>query len=194
MAPSRSPRVVVIPLAEPVPATQWANVWQRARAALCPEADPSCKDPSRQYYLPSHAGSVTAKTTCHDSPLLDPRALPELSPEQRPELQRSPSARRPRKTTASDQRRGEAYLDRVVASLETLSPSGRNAALNRAAWTLGRWIAAGALEQADVKDELDATAEANRLVADDGDRQCWATIRSGLGAGLQEPIDLDVDS
>jgi hypothetical protein len=28
------------------------------------------------------------------------------------------------------------------------------------------------------------------LVADDGERQCWATIRSGLSAGLWEPIDL----
>jgi hypothetical protein len=26
---------------------------------------------------------------------------------------------------------------------------------------------------------------------DAGERQCWATIRSGLGAGLQEPIELD---
>ena len=34
-------------------------------------------------------------------------------------------------------------------------------------------------------------AVANGLVADDGERQCWATIRSGLGAGLQEPIGLD---
>ena len=29
--------------------------------------------------------------------------------------------------------------------------------------------------------------------ADDGQRQTWATIRSGLGAGLQEPKDLDAD-
>lgn len=26
---------------------------------------------------------------------------------------------------------------------------------------------------------------------DDGARQCWATIRSGLGADLQQPVDLD---
>jgi hypothetical protein len=31
------------------------------------------------------------------------------------------------------------------------------------------------------------------LVADDGECQTWATIRSGLGAGLQQPIDLDAD-
>jgi hypothetical protein len=48
-------------------------------------------------------------------------------------------------------------------------------------------VAAGALEQRNVEDALYATAEGNGLVADDGERQCWATIRSGLGAGMQEP-------
>jgi hypothetical protein len=38
---------------------------------------------------------------------------------------------------------------------------------------------------------LYAAAEVNGLVADDGERQTWATIRSGLSAGLQHPIDLD---
>ena len=37
----------------------------------------------------------------------------------------------------------------------------------------------------------DPVAVGNGLVADDGERQCWATIRSGVGAGLQEPINLD---
>jgi hypothetical protein len=79
----------------------------------------------------------------------------------------------------------------VITGLEATGPGGRNAALNRAAWTLGCWVAAGALEQADVEDRLYAAAVLNGLVGDDGDRQCWATIRSGLGAGLQQAIDLD---
>jgi hypothetical protein len=74
-----------------------------------------------------------------------------------------------------------------------VGPGGRNNALNQAAWTLGRWVAAGALDQVDVEDELYAAAEVNGLVADDGQRQTWATIRSGLSAGLQQPIDLDAD-
>ena len=82
-------------------------------------------------------------------------------------------------------------MDSVIDGLASTAPGGRNDALNRAAWTLGRWIAAGALEQGDVEDELYAAAEHNGLVGDDGDRQCWATIRSGLSAGLQQPIDLD---
>ena len=31
------------------------------------------------------------------------------------------------------------YLDSVIAGLEGIAPGGRNAALNHAAWTLGRW-------------------------------------------------------
>jgi hypothetical protein len=75
-----------------------------------------------------------------------------------------------------------------------VAPGGCNAALNRAAWTLGRWVAAGALEQGEVEDGLYAAAVRNGLVADDGERQAWATIRSGLSAGLQYPIDLDADN
>jgi hypothetical protein len=185
---------VVIPLTAPVPATRWRDVWQRARAALCPEADPSCKDPGRQYWLPSHSGGVTARASCHDGPLLDPSTLPALPPETRSaELHRAPSVKALRKITGGDRRRGGAYMDGVIGKLETAAPGGRNDALNRAAWTLGRWVAAGALEQADVEDELYAAAVLNGLVGDDGDRQCWATIRSGLSAGLREPIDLDAE-
>jgi len=63
--------------------------------------------------------------------------------------------------------------------------------VNRAAWTLGRWVAAGALEQAAVEDGLYEAAERNGLVGDDGQRQVWATVRSGLSAGMRQPIDLD---
>jgi hypothetical protein len=81
----------------------------------------------------------------------------------------------------------------VINSLEATALGGRNGALNGAAWTPGRWVAAGALEQGVVEDALYAAAARNGLVSDDGDRQCWATIRSRLSAGLQQPIDLDLD-
>ena len=84
-------------------------------------------------------------------------------------------------------------MEQVIVGLEGVPVGGRNAALNHAAWTLGRWIAAGALEQRDVEDALYAAAEQNGLVSDpkDGPRKTWATIRSGLGAGLREPVDLN---
>jgi hypothetical protein len=166
---------VVIPLVAPVPAAQWSDVWRRARAALCPEADPVCKDPSRAYWLPSHDGGVSAKTTRHEGPLLDPSTLPELPVEPRPV-----STARPRTPVSGDRRRGEAYMTHVLNNLISVGPGGRNAALNGAAWTLGRWVAAGALEQSEVEDGLYDAAERNGLVADDGQRQTWATIRSGL--------------
>ncbi|MBV9322865.1 MAG: HNH endonuclease [Chloroflexi bacterium] len=173
---------VVIPLAYPVPAQQWSDVWRRARAALCPEADPACKDPSRAYWLPSHDGGVSAKTRRHEAPLLDPSTLPTLPVEPRP-----PSRQR----TPVRGERGQAYMAQVLDNLAATAPGDRNAALNHAAWTLGGWIAAGALEQAEVEDGLYAAAARNGLVGDDGERQTWSTIRSGLSAGLQQAADLD---
>jgi hypothetical protein len=35
--------------------------------------------------------------------------------------------------------------------------------------------------------------EQNGLVADDGQRQTWAIIRSGLSTGLLRPVDLDAE-
>jgi hypothetical protein len=187
---------VVIPLLAPVPAAQWGDIWRRARAALCPEADPACKDPSRAYWLPSHNGGVSARATCHDGPLLDPATLPALTEPVRPELElrHASSATVLRVTTDADRRRGEAYMDRVIDNLAAMAPNtGRNVALNKAASTLGEWVAADVLDLAQVEDVLYAAAEANGLVAEDGQRQCWATIRSGLGHGLQHPYDLDAD-
>jgi putative DNA primase/helicase len=99
---------VVIPLARPVPAKQWADVWRRAQAALCPEADPACKDPSRQYYLPSHNSGVSATTRCHEAPLLDPSTLPKLPVERRP-----PGRQR----TPVKGERAQAYMTQVLENL-----------------------------------------------------------------------------
>jgi hypothetical protein len=186
---------LVLPLAGPVPAQQWRQVWRRAHAALCPEADPQCKDASRQYYLPSHPPGVLPDARYHQGPLLDVATLPERPPEpRRPGLRLLAPGAVLREPTERQRRRAEVYMDKVIRTLAGMTPnSGRNSALNRAAWTLGHWVAAGALEQAEVEDALYAAAEQNGLVADDGPRQCWATIRSGLSKGLQQPKDLDAD-
>ena len=85
-------------------------------------------------------------------------------------------------------------MARVIDNLAGIAQnSGRNVALNKAASALGEWVAAGVLELSQVEDALYGAAEANGLVGDDGQRQCWATIRSGLGHGLQHPYDLDAD-
>ena len=183
---------VVIPLAQPVPARDWQDVWLRARAAMCPEADPACKDPSRAYWLPSHSGGVAAKATCHDGPVLDPHTLPELPTELCAATRTKPKFER---QARQDMRgRGEAYMARVIGNLASMAPnSGRNVALNKAASALGAWVAADVLDQTEVEDALYGAATSNGLVAEDGQRQCWATIRSGLRHGLARPFDLDND-
>jgi hypothetical protein len=186
---------LVLPLAAPVPAQQWRDVWRRAHAALCPEADPNCKDASRQYYLPSHPPGVLSDVRYHEGPLLNVATLPELPPEPEP-----PGVRHLtvpvvlREPTTRERQRGQAYLTKLIEGLARVPAGGRNATLNKTAWKLGQWVAAGALDQGTVEDALYGAAERNGLVADDGARQCWATIRSGLSAGLQRPIDLNVDA
>jgi hypothetical protein len=62
--------------------------------------------------------------------------------------------------------------------------------------TAGSRVASGmsaALEHADVEDSLYAAVVRTGLVANDGPRQAWATIRSGLSAGLRQPVDLDAE-
>jgi hypothetical protein len=185
---------VVLPLAIPVPARQWARTWRRAHAALCPEADPSCKDASRQYYLPSSPPGAQPQARCHEGRLLDPATLPELPPEpKRSGLHLLAPTAVPRAPTERERRRAADYLARVIRTVAAQQEPGRNTALNHAAWTLGHWVAAGALAQGEVEDALYAAADANGLVADDGPRQCWATIRSGLSKGLLQPVDLDTD-
>jgi hypothetical protein len=83
------------------------------------------------------------------------------------------------------------YIAVLIGNPEATAPGGPNDAVNHIAWTLGRRVAAGALDQRDVEDALYAAAARNGLVADDGARRCWATIRSGLGVGLHQPVDLD---
>jgi hypothetical protein len=65
--------------------------------------------------------------------------------------------------------------------------SGRNVALNGVAYRLGRMVANGWLDQAEVVHSLRAAANSNGLVAEDGPRSIEMTIKSGLNAGLRNP-------
>jgi len=70
--------------------------------------------------------------------------------------------------------------------------SGRNDALNKAAFRLGTMIARNWIGRAQVEDRLMAAAAACGLVDDDGERATRATLESGLTNGEQQPHpDLD---
>jgi putative DNA primase/helicase len=73
-------------------------------------------------------------------------------------------------------------------ALATMSKdSGRNNALNRAAFNLFQLVAAGGLEENTVRERLFAAAETCGLVAEDGAASVRDTIESGAKAGRAQP-------
>lgn len=92
--------------------------------------------------------------------------------------------------TPPDKRQDEyltAALSGECADLERVPPhSGRNNALNRSAFKMGRYIAGAGLDERMVVDALTAASTTNGLLAD-GPAQVAATIRSGLLGGKKHP-------
>jgi hypothetical protein len=82
---------------------------------------------------------------------------------------------------------GAAALRREIEALTNTAPGGRNKRLNRASFCLYQLVAGGELDAGEVDPALIEAATANGLVAEDGVRQCLATIRSGAGAGMLHP-------
>ena len=78
---------------------------------------------------------------------------------------------------------GEAALECELVTLSSTSTGQRNCALNRAAFSLGQLVAAGALNQHCVETALKAAAASIGL----SDEEIQPTISSGLKAGLLMP-------
>jgi hypothetical protein len=84
---------------------------------------------------------------------------------------------------------GQAALDYEIAELANTLPGSRNAALNRASFSLHQLVAGGELDASEVRYRLIQAATANGLMSDpnDGPRSVARTIASGARAGLQHP-------
>lgn len=84
---------------------------------------------------------------------------------------------------------GQAALDDEIRVLSCVAKGARNAALNRASFSLHQLVAGGELDAGEVQDHLIKAAHANGLMTDpeDGPRKVISTIRSGARAGLQHP-------
>ena len=80
-----------------------------------------------------------------------------------------------------------AAVENECATLASMPPdSGRNHALNRAAFNLGSLILAGEVEEQYVRDKLLEACHHNGVLAEDGQRKCEQTIDSGLrGANVK---------
>jgi hypothetical protein len=93
---------------------------------------------------------------------------------------RAPSSRR-------EQAYGQAALRNAAAELASTTTGDRNNVLNAKAFSLGRQVAAGRLNEDEVRQELLKAAEANGSIKDDGLRAAQNSIASGLGDGMQQP-------
>lgn len=82
---------------------------------------------------------------------------------------------------------GRAALDREIKSLATTPCGGRNAALNRSAFSLFQLVAGGELDWSQVERALCDACVVNKLAADDGWPSVRKTIQSAARAGLQHP-------
>lgn len=81
-----------------------------------------------------------------------------------------------------------AALDNECKALADMSrDSGRNNALNTAAFKLGELVGGGELDMAEAVTRLFEAARTCGLVDDDGTRSVRATMESGLRAGLKQP-------
>lgn len=83
-------------------------------------------------------------------------------------------------------RYAEAALEDEVRILECSSIGNRNEQLNRSAFALGQFVAAGVLSEAEVTRELSRAAMNAGLELDEIDR----TIRSGLDSGARHPREI----
>jgi Bifunctional DNA primase/polymerase, N-terminal len=82
---------------------------------------------------------------------------------------------------------GVAALRKEIEALVNTAPGGRNHRLNRSSFCLYQLVAGEELKADDVDQALIKACEANGLMAEDGMRQCVATIRSGAVAGMKYP-------
>jgi hypothetical protein len=169
------------------------------RRAFDLHADPSCKDWTRLYRLP-HAtrdpllGPERREAIGEpdkigvweyvESPL-DVALAGQLSGPRR----RSASRSAPRAApipAGSLTTYGASALRRVVREIEATPVGNRNKALNAAAFSLGRLVAAGHLNAKDVEDALVSAASGNGYLAEAGEGAVRDVIACGLVAGVAE--------
>jgi P4 family phage/plasmid primase-like protien len=175
---------VVMPLAEPVSGAQWEGFWRRATAHFGnDQADKKAKDASRIYYVPScppEGESDAFSSYFPGTRLLHPDDVPAA-----PEPERKPATPMQAPAFAPGDLRPyvRAAFDRELQAVATAQNGCRNSTLNKSAFALGQFIAAGELEESHVAAALLHAATATGLPEAEARR----TLTSGFSAGKQEP-------
>lgn len=180
----------ILPVTRHIDAAEYAHMWLRFKTLL-PEIDPQCKDQSRGYWNPSVPPGGQGVVEYHPGRWLNPDELPEVPEPPKPSTPRRIAT----KASDAEDRRKFArwtadYVNARVAELASMAPNtGRNAAANRIAYTLAGLAADPRhnLEPGELTDVLLDACRSNGLVDDTSERQCIATIRSGLESGQGRP-------
>ncbi|MGH9839694.1 MAG: YfjI family protein [Blastocatellia bacterium] len=175
--PDAQPRYrVVIPLADPIPASEFPALWRWAAEQSGGEIDRVCRDVSRIYYAPAKASKdAHYEWGDFDGALLDWRAL---DPRDRPVATAKANQNGQRADSYA-----RAALAGEVARVRDAPNGARNDAVNKAAFALGQLVGAGALSAGEVELSLLGAAVGAGLPESEARR----TIRSGLAAGEKEP-------
>lgn len=85
--------------------------------------------------------------------------------------------------------RARGVLDKLARELGYQPQGGRNDVLNRAAFTMGGLIAAGAsIAREEVEHRLRAACAQNGLLAQEGESKFMGTFKSGFESGLKRPM------
>jgi Bifunctional DNA primase/polymerase, N-terminal len=85
--------------------------------------------------------------------------------------------------TPTDERARNAVM-RAVLAVQDAPPGAANMTLNRQAFRLGTWCGAGLLPESDAAESLYSAARQRRIP----DREARDTIKSGMTAGLRNPV------
>jgi replicative DNA helicase len=171
---------LIIPLADPIPASEFPKLWQWAATVSGGKVDASAKDASRMFYTPAIAEEgARYRFDVHDGQPLDWRAL-QLEAEQ-------PTTMTP--ASFAGQRR-DAYAQAALReeTLRVLEAANghRNETLNRAAFSLAQLAASGLLTEGEIEAQLERAAVGAGLAVAEARR----TIKSGLQAGAKQPRTL----
>ena len=81
----------------------------------------------------------------------------------------------------------KALADEVAKLAAVPTGGSRNQALNVAAFRMGKMVGAGWIELRTVEDALGEASRTNGYRSKDGDTAAWATMQSGLTAGMNSP-------
>jgi P4 family phage/plasmid primase-like protien len=176
---------IVLPLAQPVSAENWPGFYERAARHFGQgQEDKSCKDASRLYFLPACPKSRQPDALSFYLPgaLLNPDDVPSNATPTPPTPPTQP--RRATTPTSGDLRPYvRAAFDRELSNVQHAGKGNRNAALNRAAFSLFQIVAAGELDAATVEGALLDAATGAGLSGEEARK----TIQSARAAGLKSP-------